>query len=63
MTGDRLRELRTCLDLSVTDFAAAIGVSAQTVFNWESGRISVPKPVQKLIHLMWGPEVKEALHE
>lgn len=33
-----LRSHREKLDLSAADYAALVGVSAQTVYNWESGK-------------------------
>jgi transcriptional regulator with XRE-family HTH domain len=36
--GDRLCDLRTARGLSVGAAAAALGVSRNTVCNWESGR-------------------------
>lgn len=40
--GARLREVRTDHDVSAAELAAALGISAQTVFAWERGRSCVP---------------------
>jgi len=40
-----LRALRSRLDLSQEDFARLVGVSAQSVFNWEH-EVSRPRPAQ-----------------
>lgn len=41
--ADRIRAHRLALGLTQDDFAARLGVSGQTVSNWECGR-SVPWP-------------------
>lgn len=41
----RLRTMRQRLELSAADFGALVGVSAQTVYNWE-GETTRPKPEQ-----------------
>lgn len=41
----RLRTMRQRLGLSAADFGALVGVSAQTIYNWE-GETSRPKPEQ-----------------
>ena len=40
-----LRAHRERLDLSASDYAELVGVSAQTIYNWESGK-SRPRPEQ-----------------
>jgi DNA-binding transcriptional regulator YiaG len=40
-----LRSLRTRLGLSAADFAKLAGVSAQSIYNWETGK-AVPRPNQ-----------------
>lgn len=45
----RLRELRISKDLSQSDLAKIIGVSGQTILNWENG-IYEPK-INQLIQL------------
>jgi len=40
-----LRTLRSRLDLSATDFGELVGVSGQSIYNWEQGK-SVPRKAQ-----------------
>jgi len=40
-----LRSLRTRLGLSATSFATLAGVSAQSIYNWETGK-AAPRPNQ-----------------
>lgn len=42
-----LRSLRTRLGLSAGDFATLAGVSAQSIYNWETGK-AVPRQAQTL---------------
>ena len=37
--GDRIREARTKLGLTQTQLARQVGVSSQTVWSWEAGRV------------------------
>jgi DNA-binding transcriptional regulator YiaG len=36
--AERVRKTRAHLDMSVAQFADAMGVSVQTVYSWEQGR-------------------------
>ena len=54
MNRDTLRELRDKLNYSPTEMGAALGVSARSVQNWEAGAYPIPKPIQKLIQVLWG---------
>lgn len=49
-----LKEAREAAGLSYTELAAKIGVSSQTVYNWETGRYSPSKPSQIAILLVLG---------
>ena len=37
--GDRIREARTKLGLTQKELAAQVGVTSQTVWSWEAGRV------------------------
>ena len=54
MDKESLRTLRENLGFSPTEMGAALGVSARSVQNWETGVYPVPKPIQKLIQELWG---------
>jgi DNA-binding transcriptional regulator YiaG len=60
-----LRTLRTRLGLSAGDFATLAGVSAQSIYNWETGK-SVPRQSQKLavaeLRTLGKKEAKARLH-
>lgn len=42
--GQGLRSLRLRAGVPVNAIAAALGVPASTVYNWESGRVRIPEP-------------------
>ena len=44
-SADGLRAHRSRVDLSAADYAELVGVSGQTIYNWESGQ-SKPRPQQ-----------------
>lgn len=43
LTGEEFKLKRKELGISIKDFAEFIGVSRQTVFNWEKGLVPLPK--------------------
>jgi len=47
--GDRIRELRQALGLSQTEFAERLGKTRRTIQHWESGNITPPDNVLRLI--------------
>ncbi|VAW50960.1 hypothetical protein MNBD_GAMMA06-968 [hydrothermal vent metagenome] len=49
LTGDEVRFLRKEMDLTQNSFANIIGVSEDTVRNWENGRNGVGRPEDILI--------------
>ncbi len=49
LTGEEVRFLRKEMDLTQNSFASIIGVSEDTVRNWENGRNGVGKPEDILI--------------
>jgi len=38
-TGDEVRSLRTSLEITQTEFGAMLGVTKQSVWLWETGRM------------------------
>lgn len=64
MTGAQARHLREKLGLTVKDFALALGISAGTVYHWESGRNGPGGRALRQLRLLWakhvqGPETVE----
>jgi DNA-binding transcriptional regulator YiaG len=57
MTGDQLRKLREKLDLTPTEAAASISVSARTWQRWEASKKPMPEPMEKLFKLTHGVKV------
>ncbi len=49
LTGDEVRFLRKEMDLTQSSFARIIGVSEDTVRNWERARVAVGGPEDRLI--------------
>ena len=52
LTAERIKEIRTNLGLSVTEFAAKIGVSASCVYFYETNKTRAPFAVGELIKTM-----------
>lgn len=44
--GERIKEARESLGWGPTQLAEAAGVSRQTIYKWESGEITSPRPDQ-----------------
>ncbi len=47
---DRVRAIRTAMNLNISQFAMQLAVTRQTVNNWESGRTSAAGPTLVLLH-------------
>lgn len=49
LTAERIKEIRVSLGLSVTEFAARLGVSASCVYFYETNKTRAPFAVGELI--------------
>ena len=49
MTGAEIKQIRLDLHQTVSDFAATIGVTRQTVHNWETNRTQPTGPAWRLL--------------
>jgi len=58
-TIQALRELRDILDLTQTEFAAAVGSSKDAVASWETGRNNLSRSFARRIALATGVEQKD----
>ena len=58
MTNGDLKRLRESKGMTTTELGAALGVSMRTIQNWETGVYPIPKPILKLITLMWGGAIE-----
>lgn len=54
MTGPELKKLRAQLDLTITQAAASIAVSARTWQRWEASKKPIPEPMERLFKLTHG---------
>lgn len=52
MDGKELEQRRIAAALTRAELAARLGVSRQTVWNWETGQAPIPGPAAKLIRLL-----------
>ena len=52
MTPDEVKEARLKLGLTQWWLGAALGVTEDTVANWERGRSRIPKAAQLIIEMM-----------
>lgn len=59
-TKEEIRQFRESLGLSVTDFAANLGVSASTVASWEAGRRRIGHLAQRQLARMEAQAAKLA---
>jgi DNA-binding transcriptional regulator YiaG len=50
--GEQMVQFRTLREISQAALAELVGVDVGTINRWENGQRSVPKPIQKLIHLL-----------
>lgn len=58
MTPKEIRELREEVELTQRQFARLLGVTHQTVINWEKGRTE-PQPVHLEIMERWKSRLQE----
>lgn len=48
----RIKEIRETYDLSQVEFAALLGISVDTLQNWEQGRRTPPGPAKVLLQVV-----------
>lgn len=53
LTGEEFKLKRKELGILIQDFAEFIGVSRQTVWNWEKGLVPLPKYAEVLLDSLW----------
>lgn len=49
MTGAEIKQIRLDLHQTVSEFAETIGVTRQTIHNWEAGRTQPTGPAWRLL--------------
>lgn len=54
LIGERHRQAREELGITVADYAAAMNVRPSTVYSWESGRTAVPQSVLATLEQRYG---------
>lgn len=54
MTGSEFKRFRVERNLSKIQLAHDLCVTVYTLDSWETDRRSIPLPVQKLFHLLYG---------
>ena len=59
LTGDELRFLRHEMLMSQNTLAHLLGMSEQAIRRWENGKISIPKPSESLLRLLY----REHIHD
>ena len=56
LSDSKLKEFRKAQKLTQTQFAEKIGITTrqrQTVMEWETGKVKIPKPYQILFKLLF----------
>ena len=51
MFGDKIKQYRSQQGLTQKQLAESLGITSQTVSNWESGRSQPSKLVQSLLNI------------
>lgn len=51
-TPERIKAVRTAMQMSQTDFAVAVGVSTATIQNWENGRAAPRREMHSRLTLL-----------
>lgn len=49
MTGAEIKQIRIDLGQTISEFAATVGVTRQTIHNWEAGRTQPTGPAWRLL--------------
>lgn len=58
LSGDELRFLRHDMLISQATLARLLGISEQAIRRWERGKITIPKPSESLIRLLYREHVQ-----
>jgi len=53
LEGNEIRFIRHTLDVSQTSFARLMGVTYQSVLNWEKGKVDLPKTADHLMKALF----------
>ena len=61
LTGEEIRFIRLEMLMSQTMLAFLLGVSEQTLRRWENDKISIPKPSESLLRLLYPNHFKSRL--
>jgi hypothetical protein len=61
MSADELVRGRVALNFTQADLARALYVHPETVYQWETGRRSIPGPVQAWLHIMLRPNSRKRM--
>jgi DNA-binding transcriptional regulator YdaS (Cro superfamily) len=61
MSPDELIRGRVALNFTQADLARALYVHPETVYQWETGRRSIPGPVQAWLHIMLRPTSRKRM--
>jgi putative transcriptional regulator len=59
LSGDEVRFLRHEMLISQDALAKLLGVSEQAIRRWELGKISIPKPSESLLRLLYREHIQD----
>ena len=59
LSGDEIRFLRHEMLMSQTTLAKLLGISEQAIRRWENGKISIPKPSEGLLRLLYREHIND----
>lgn len=59
LTGDEVRFLRLGMLMSQTTLAKLLGISDQAIRRWENGKVTIPKPSESLLRLLYREHVND----
>ena len=59
LSGDEVRFLRLGMLMSQSTLAELLGTSDQTIRRWERGKVTIPKPSESLLRLLYREHVHD----
>lgn len=59
LSGDEVRFLRLGMLMSQSTLAKLLGISDQAVRRWENGKVTIPKPSESLLRLLYREHVHD----
>lgn len=59
LSGDEVRFLRLGMLMSQSTLAKLLGISEQAVRRWERGKVTIPKPSESLLRLLYREHVHD----